>query len=191
MAITDTINNLLPSFASDVVAIFTQDFFQIFPRARAMKAVVKEDSKPMEHPLETGATITDHRIILPTAIELSIILQGANDYTNTYNAIRQYFLNGTLLVIQTKTGIYPNQMIVALPHEEDPEQYDAVIIALKLKQVQFARAAVGTSTVVPKKKSNSSTVKRGVTQPRAATPAQTTAAQDIYRGSRSFIRSVF
>ncbi len=32
----------------------------------------------MEHPVESGIIITDHRIILPVEIELSLILTSSN-----------------------------------------------------------------------------------------------------------------
>jgi len=169
MTILDT---LLPQYASDYVAVFNQDFDQVFPRARAIKATVKEEAKVMEHPVESGAIISDHRIILPVEIELSLILASI-DYQDTYRVIRQYYLNATLLVVQTRAGVYENQLISSMPHEEDPDLYNAITVALKLKQVQFVTAKYG---VVPKKASNSSTVKRGVQN---GTPPKSTALLDL------------
>ena len=153
-------STLLPSFAVDYVAIFDQDYNQLFRSARAIKAVVKEQSKVMEHPVESGAIITDHRIIMPVEINLSLIL-ASEDYQSVYKAIRQYYLNATLLIIQTRAGIYENQLIAAIPHEEDPTMFDALTIALSLKQVFFVTAQFG---VVPKRPSNTTTVNRGVQQ---------------------------
>jgi hypothetical protein len=159
----------LPSFASDPVAIFTQDYQQLFSNARAIKASVKEDSKVMEHPVETGAIIVDHRIILPVEIELSLILTS-NDYKNTYHQIRDYFYNGTLLIIQTRSGIYQNQLIQSMPHEEDPTQYDVLTLVLNTKQVIFVTAQYGTT---PKNPANTNTVDRGVQQGTTANGVQT------------------
>lgn len=167
------IDNLLPSAAIDYVAVFTQDFTQVFTKARAIKAVVKEQAKVMEHPVESGAIITDHRIILPVEIELSLILQ-APDYQDVYKTIRQFYLNGTLLVVQTRSGIYENQLISGMPHEEDPAQYNALAIALSLKQVQFVTAQFG---VVPKNPKNSNTVDRGTQQGTTANGPKTSAAK--------------
>src|SRR5271168_940975 len=133
------ISTLIPSYASDLVAIFDQDFNQLFIQARAIKAEVKEQSKLMQHPIETGAIITDHRIVMPIEIELSLLLVSS-DYAGIYKQIKQYYTNGTLLVVQTKTGIYQNQLIEALPHEESPEIYSGITIALSLKEVIFVTA---------------------------------------------------
>jgi hypothetical protein len=110
--------------------------------------------------VESGAVITDHRIILPIEIDLSLIL-ASEDYQSVYKAIRQYYLNATLLIIQTRAGIYENQLIAALPHEEDPTMFDALTIALSLKQVFFVTAQFG---LVPKNPSNTTTVNRGAQQ---------------------------
>lgn len=160
---------LFPTFYPvDVVAVYTQDFRQIFRRARAIKATIKEEAKLMEHPVENGAIITDHRIILPVEIELSLILTR-DQFQDTYREIRQIYLNSTLVIVNTKTGVYKNQIIQAMPHDEDPETFDIIALSLKLKQVQFAMARFG---VAPKRAANTSTVDRG-TQQGTPTPVTT------------------
>lgn len=159
-------------FAIDSVAVFTQDYQQVFRSARILKATVKEEAKIMEHPVESGIVITDHRIILPVQVELSLIL-NSRDYQDVYETIRQLYLNGTLLVVQTKSGVYDNQLIESLPHEEDPAQYDVLTIALSLKQVIFVTAQYG---VVPKSPNNSTTQKRGTQQGTEAAPKQSASA---------------
>jgi len=160
MAIGGIINTLLPAFALDYVAVFDQNYNQLFTQARAIKAVVKEQSKVMEHPVESGAIITDHRIVLPIEIDLSLIL-ASHDYQAVYNSIKQYYLNGTLLVIQTRSGIYTNQLISGLPHEEDPTMYNALTVALSLKEVILISAQYN---VTPKNPTNSNTTNRGTQQ---------------------------
>jgi len=157
------------------LAVFTQDFTQIFRDARAIKAIIKEQSKVMEHPVESGIVITDHRIILPIEIELSLILAKA-DYQNVYNSIKGYYLQGTLLVIQTRSGVYQNMLIQQIPHEENPDMYNALALAMTLKQVIFAVAQYG---VVPKYAKNSTTQALGTQNATSATTSQTSFAQDL------------
>jgi hypothetical protein len=158
------LETLLPTAAFDQVQVLDQDFNQVFPLARAIKAVVKEEARVMEHPLESGATITDHRVILPVEIELSFILPPGS-YQDTYRQIRQFYLNATLLIVQTKSGAYYNQLIASMPHEENPDQYNALTLALTLKEAQFAVTAIDYS---PKNPKQSSEVNRGAQQ---STPA--------------------
>ena len=127
----------------DVVAVYDADFLQLFVDARALKATVSETAKVMEHPVESGATITDHRIIDPITIELSIILSSVN-YVDTYQRIKSEFLKTNLLTVQTKTGRYPSMIIQAIPHEESPEYFDTITIAISLKQVFLVEAQYGT-----------------------------------------------
>lgn len=174
MSVIDT---LLPSSAVEYVGVYTPKFVQVFPNARPLKVVVKLISKLMEHPVENGATITDHRVIQPIEIEMSVMLNSA-DYQEVYKDIRQYYLNATLLTVQTRSAVYSNMLIQQLPHEEDPEQFSAIPVAITFKQVLFAMTKFG---VVPKKKVNTSTVNRGTQQAQAPKPQQTTIAQDIYR----------
>lgn len=172
----NVISAILSNFGIDTVAVFTQDFTQIFRDARAIKAVVKENSKVMEHPIESGAIITDHRIVLPVEIDLSLILTPAT-YRETYEQIKQFYLDATLLVVQTRSGIYVNQLINSMPHEEDPTIYDTITVALHLKQVQFVTAQFSSAPINPK---NNTTVQRGAQQPTPATGAQTSTLSDIF-----------
>lgn len=176
MAITDILTNLIPSFAVDSVAVYDQNYTQLFKQARTIKATVKESAKLMEHPVESGIVITDHRIILPIEIELSLILTSRT-YQDVYKTIKQFYLNGTLLVVQTRSDVYTNQLIESMPHEEDPTQYDVLTLALSLKQVQFVDAQYGIS---PKNKSDGNTQKRGTQQGTDASTGQSSVARDIF-----------
>lgn len=181
MALTDT---LIPSASSDAVAVFGANLSQVFSGARPIKAAVTEDSKLMEHPLETGAVVTDHRIVLPIEIELSLILTAT--YRNVYQQIKQLFTDGTLLTVQTRTASYSNMVIMSLPHDEDPEMFDAIAIAVKLRQVEIISPQYGT--LPPSKvanKSQASTVKKGQQQGKDSTdPKITSAAASIFGVSR-------
>lgn len=156
---------LLPTHAYDAVAVFNQNFEQVFPRARTIKAIIKEEAKVMEHPLETGATIVDHRIILPVECELTMMLQAA-DYQDTYRQIKQLYLNAELLIVQTKSSVYYNQLIASMPHEENPDQYDAITLELGLKEAQFATTRFD---YVPSNPKQSTTVNRGTQQAKPVT----------------------
>ena len=180
--IANLATSVLSSFlGQDTVAVFTQDFTQIFRNARAIKAVVKEQAKVMEHPVESGAIITDHRIIMPTEVELSLILTPAT-YRETYDQINQYYLEGTLLIVQTRSGIYVNQLIHSMPHEEDTNLSNTITLALGLKEVQFVTAKY---TTTPRNPKNTNTKQRGAQQPKVATDNQNSILRDILSPSGS------
>src|ERR1700728_1467995 len=180
MAISNaTILNLLsayiPSFAVDTVAVFSQSYSQVFRGARPIKAVIKESSKVMEHPIENGAIVTDHRIVLPVEVQLSMILTPET-YRETYDQIKQFYLEGTLLMVQSRSGIYFNQLIQEMPHEEDPTIYDTISLSLNLKQVQMVTAQY---TTTPRNPKNSNTVNRGAQNTTPATSSQNSVGFDL------------
>lgn len=164
--------------AVDVVGIYDQDFVQLFDEARPMKAVVHPSIKPMTHPVEDGSTITDYRVVNPIEISLSMILQ-AQDYSDVYKQMYQTFRNGTLLVIQTRSGVFLNQMIYDMPTEEDPAFYDTLLLNIKCIQVQlFTTVTTNLSAFDP---SNNTTVDRGQQQATPANDSQTKKSSALFK----------
>lgn len=160
---------MISTNAQDVVAVLKSDFSQVFEKARAMKATVMRTSKAMEHPLETGASIVDHRIVLPTTIELSLIL-SSEDYRAVYQQVGDLFKRGELLTVQTRVESFASMLIEKMPHDETPEMLDGVALALSLKEAQFVQPQFSPLKVRQPRDSN--TVQRGQQQPTEAPPAR-------------------
>lgn len=176
MSITRLVTNLLPINRIDKVAIYNDQYQQIFTDARPLKVSVKENSKVMAHPVESGATTIDHRIVLPVEIEISYII-SSQFYQDIYKEIRSYYLNGTLLYVQTRSGLYENQLITSIPHEEDADQYDSLVLSMKLQQVLVVRPQY---QVISSSNRNATRVNRGMQTGQPATvQQQTTTAQNI------------
>jgi len=160
MSLIDIYKNRHTSL-TDTIGIWDKDWNQVFKAARPLSCSVDEPSKNMEHPLETGSVITDHRIILPVEIKLSLVMI-AIDKENVYKEINEAYLAGTLFTIWTRTAGYLNMMIVGMPHEETPENIDTITMALSFKEVQFV-----SPTFLPlppsavKNKDNGSTKEKG------------------------------
>jgi hypothetical protein len=148
--------------SADVVCILDSTLTQVFERARPIKADVREEAKLMEHPLETGTTITDHLVLQPLEILLSLVVTGA-EYAATYQQIREYFKRAELLTVQTLTGSYPDMVISQMPHDESPETVNAVNIGLSLRQATFVTATFSALKVRHAKDGNTS--KGGEQQP--------------------------
>lgn len=163
----------LPSFpitnTSNKVAVFDNNFNQLFPEAKIIKINVKEDITLMDHPLETGETLTDHAIIEPIEIEMDILIRDPN-YINTYNIVKKLATEFTELTVQTNTGTYQNQVISSMPHIESNEIYDGTIINLKFKQALFITPQYGTVPISPKNQNNNSTTDRGTQNGSSGTP---------------------
>lgn len=151
---------------TDVVCVLDASLSQVFPNARAMKATIRRDSKAMEHPLETGATITDHRVILPVEIELSLTL-ASEDNRATYRQVAALFAKGDLLTVQTRADSFPNMVIEKIPHEENPDAFDSLTLAMSLKEVVYVDAQFSQLKVA--KPRDAKTVQRGEQQGQTST----------------------
>lgn len=123
--------------AVDVVGLFDDDFQQLVTGGRPIKAIVREESRLLDHPLEDGATITDHAVSLPTEIELSLML---TDIAGNYAQLQGMYRRRELLTVQTRTGSYARMLIQAMPHDEDPGVIDSVPMAVRLRQVTLVEA---------------------------------------------------
>jgi hypothetical protein len=126
-----------PSAAVDVVGVYDRRMNQLFPLARPAKANINESARIAEHPVESGGTISDNRVIQPVEIELILYV---TDYENTYKRIKAAFLANELLTVQTRTGIYQNMAIEAMPHEESPVKIGVLDMMLRLKEIKLVKA---------------------------------------------------
>lgn len=154
---------LFPAAASqDVVGVF-EGYSQVFRDARPMKVSVSKGANLMEHPLEDSCTITDHMVMQPVEVSLSLTLTP-DTCRETYREISDIFMQGKVLTVQTRVSSYPNMLIQSLPHDETPEMFDAVTMSLKLREVTLIRTEF-TTAYNAKKTSQSKTVDRGEVQP--------------------------
>lgn len=179
------IANLLSNFAAvDIVGIYNGETLdQIFTDARPLKAEVRETSTVMNHPVETGVILSDHHIINQVEINLSLMIKS-EFYNSVYGQIKNAFIAATLLSIQARTGIYNNMIIVDMPHQEDPEYFDAIVMALHLKEVLFVVPnSVSTlpqpANFSPADPANTNTVQAGQKYPSIISPTQTAAVQSV------------
>jgi hypothetical protein len=149
----------LPDFlGNDQVLVYNQDSFQqVFKAANIMKGSFKEPSKLMEHPNEKGIILADHRITLQNEIELPLVI-SANDYNAVYTQIKNLRNSGTLLSVQSRITIYDNMVVIDMPHEENPDMFDAVALTLRLKQVFFDETI---DSFAPTEKAKAKTIKSG------------------------------
>jgi len=128
------LDGLIPSSSEDVMAIIDADSGeQVFAGARPLKASIEESSKLMVHPREDGSTQIDHKIDLPIAIQVSVILESET-YRDVYADLRQAKIEGRQLTVQTKTFTHENMFIEAIPREEDPKYFSTITMVIRMVQ---------------------------------------------------------
>jgi hypothetical protein len=153
----------IASAAADVVAVYNQNGEQLFPLARPGKATILQSARLAEHPVESGGTIVDNRVIQPVEIEMALYV---TEYKNTYERLKAAFFGNELLIVHTRSGIFENMAIEAMPHEETPDSVDVLPLSLKLREIKLVTAqfqALPPQKVA--KKNDASTVNRGEQKP--------------------------
>lgn len=152
------------SAAQDVVAILDgQTFEPLFAGAHLMRVTVRETSKLISFAVEDGTQRTDHRVLDPIEIDLPILL--TDDTRNVFELLRQAFIEGRDLIVQTKVRSYPSVMIYEFPHEEIPDQGDSIPLSIRMREIKVIKPEFGTlppSQVASQRQS--STVQRGAQQ---------------------------
>lgn len=121
---------------TEVYGIYDDEFNLLFPDAISISASITESADVMSHAVEDGSMISDHRVLKPVEITLSLFLP-AEKYNDTFKLIRQAFHGNDIYHVNTRVGIYRNMAISSMPHEESPEQFDTVSVSLQLNEVKI------------------------------------------------------
>lgn len=165
----------------DLVTVLDADSLEpLFDGAQPMRVTVRESSKLTSWPVEDGTQRTDHRVLDPVEIDLGVLITEANK--NLFESLRQTFIEGRALVVQSQVRSYPAMMIFEMPHDEMPETGDAVAVSVKLREVITIKPEFGTlppSSVADQKQA--STVKRGAQQTQAADAPTQRKSSTLYR----------
>jgi hypothetical protein len=197
------LSSLIPSASADVVAVFLAidnipdidlpgafnelNIVQAFPGARPMSVQVAEPVNYAVHPLESGASVTDNRIILPIELSVSFIMLP-EQYRETYLLMRQAKDLSLQFTVQTKTDNYTQLYISNMPHEETPEFFDTVTIILQFRQVQFFDTGIqplNENDVLDP--TDASTIDRGEQTPTTANETQDSQGSTLFRTFGGFI----
>lgn len=111
-----------------------------------MYADVADSSELCEHPIESGAKITDHQIQLPVEIKLQIVLPFYW-YEEVYKELKELKETGTYLCVHTKAGVYDRMVIKEIPHKESVENVNRLVFDCTLKQAFLITGVKGALTL--------------------------------------------
>lgn len=166
--------------SQDSVAILDATTFQpLFPNANPMRVSVRETSRLTSWAVEDGTQRTDHRVLDPVEIEIPFLL--TNQSRALFEQLRQAFIAGTDLIVQGRARTYPKMMIYECPHEETPDQWEAIPVSIKMREVVVITAEFGAlppSKVASEKQA--STVKKGNQQTEEADAPTQRKASALY-----------
>lgn len=144
---------------------------------------VSETSKIMEHPIESGVVIADHKVINPVELTLRLTMP-VYEYEPILRELREYWTQSTKLTVQSKAYTYTNMVICDIPHSETPRNVSRLSFNVRMKQaLEVFPQYIRLSSKQVKKPKNADTVKSGQKQ---GTPVKTSILQDILRWYRGF-----
>lgn len=166
--------------AQDLVAILDASNYQpLFETLNPMRVTVREVSKLTKFAVEDGSPRSDHRYVEPVEIDMPLLL--VDDVRNAFETLRQVWLDGQALIVQTKVRSYPNMMIVEMPHDETPDQGASIPVAVRLQEVKVVTPEFGA--LPPRKVTNpaqASTAKKGHQQTSETPDADKKQASVLY-----------
>lgn len=146
-----------------------------------LDAEVSETSKIMEHPIETGAVIADHKVINPVEIRLRITMPGY-EYEPVIKELREYWRESVKLTVQTKAATYTNMVVCDIPHSETPQNVSRITFNIRLKQaLEVKPQYIRLSVKQVKNPKNADTVKSGEKQ-------TTSVLRDVWKGIKGFFK---
>lgn len=133
------------------VILYTEDGEEVLADASIISCRVDDQSKLMEHPIESGAKISDHKVFEPRSIDMTIAFT-ADGYAEEYRQLFNLYRDCTIMKLQTKAQVYNNLQIESIPHEEKVETMNRMIFNIKLKEAIVVTAQFVKATIVKAKK---------------------------------------
>lgn len=108
-----------------------------------MDCKVSDRMQMMEHPVESGAKITDYEVRQPVEVNIQASLSTYNQAAAAaaYSELVQLYTDGVPLMIKTSADVYSNMLISGIPYDELPQQYDRVVFNLSFKEVVLVKDA--------------------------------------------------
>lgn len=126
-----------------------------------MGAVFDQSGKMCDFPVESGAMISDHKIIMPRIITVQLVMPGILA-GRVIDQLNLYYKQSKKIVIQSFTGIYRNLILESMPVSVKPENVSRPIYDLKFREVLLVEPDYTGETQNPANKADGDTKKTSV-----------------------------
>lgn len=101
-----------------------------------MEAKVNVESDLCDHPIETGAVVTDASIVLPVRAEVVVVMPtffAERIYEQMYGMFKT---KKEKIILQTKYGLYKNLVLQNIEYSLEHETIDRTRFTLTLREIQ-------------------------------------------------------
>lgn len=156
---------------------------QVLNGLQIANANVEDSLKLFEHPLETGAVITDHMVIEPQQVSTEAYI--SNDDANTLKQLEYFHLNGIPLKMRVNNKVIPRVVLKDKPFALSAEIFDKTKYSISFREEEEVEPVY--VAMPPRKvrtKSNASRVNSGVKQAQPA-PRKKSWLQSLFKGGRT------
>ena len=134
------INVLGMVYRNKSIAIYGEGGDELLSSASIISCSVNDSSKLMEHPVESGAVISDYKVFNPVTATVVVALTET-EYASEFAEIYGAYKNCEYVTLQTKTKVYTNLQILSLPHEATFRNVSRPTITINLKEALVVEAA--------------------------------------------------
>ena len=135
-----------------------EDLKEVLSGLEIVRIALEDNAKIFEHPLETGAVITDHIIYNPKNVAIQAYI--SNDDEETLLELETLYLSGASLKIQAGNKIIDKVVIAGKPNEITGTVFDKTLYSINFKEAQEVTPAYTAYTARKKSTKSASNAPR-------------------------------
>jgi len=133
-----------------------------FTATVTLEEVASDDLEITQHPVQQGATVTDHAYLKPATVSIKIMF-NADDapLTETYSKLRQLQASREPFDVVTGKRAYKNMLFKSLGQTNDAQTENVLSISAELQEIFIVQVE---STTVPPRRQQANPGKTGATE---------------------------
>lgn len=148
-----------------------------------LEEIASDDLEITQHPVQQGATITDHAYLKPATVSIKIMFNAADaPLAETYAKLRQLQASREPFDVVTGKRAYKNMLFKSLGQTNDAQTENVLSISAELQEIFVVQVE---TTTVPPRKQQANPGKTGATE-----NAGQKSAQPAPERNRSAIRTL-
>lgn len=127
-----------------------------------LEEIASDDLEITQHPVQQGATITDHAYLKPATVSIKIMFNAADaPLAETYAKLRQLQASREPFDVVTGKRAYKNMLFKSLGQTNDAQTENVLSISAELQEIFIVQVE---TTTVPPRKQQSNPGKTGATE---------------------------
>ena len=126
-------------YREKAVSLYNENGQELLTSASIVSCSVNDTSKLMEHPIESGAVVSDYKIFNPVTATLTVALSQM-EYSSEFAEVYSIYKSCKFVTLQTKTNVYQNLQILSLQHEANSQNVNRPSLVIQFKEALTVEA---------------------------------------------------